>query len=40
MTALSDRFAAALFSLAISAMFFAAAIAPATPNLAGTGVLA
>ncbi|MFN2101230.1 hypothetical protein [Altererythrobacter sp. MF3-039] len=40
MTDFSSRFVAAFSSLAVSAMFLAMAIAPATPNLAGTGVLA
>lgn len=40
MSVYSNRIAAAVSALAISAVFFAAAIVPAIPNVAGTGVLA
>ncbi|MXO85769.1 recombination protein F [Altererythrobacter aurantiacus] len=36
----SSKLVAAVSSLAISALFFAVAIAPAVPNAAGSGMLA
>lgn len=37
---LSNRFAAAISAIAFSAVFLAMAIAPASPGLVGSGVLA
>ena len=37
---LSNRFLAAVSSIAFSAVFLAMAIAPASPSLVGSGVLA
>lgn len=40
MFALSNRFVAAVASVAFSAVFLAAAIIPASPNLVASGVFA
>ena len=40
MMSLSNRFAVAISSMAFSAVFLAMAIAPASPSLIGSGVLA